>query len=137
MSTAVRLQPREALDPHQGQLVSAWAVQVKAHVSRHCVANGLLVDMSDVLWLRDLQAKFVTETCYARDICERLHLNHKGDADGSVPSVTEVHPPPAPPPPPGRSLLTRLGAAPLKETPNIRCSISTNPKPKLEKICSE
>ena len=132
----------------EGQLVSAWAVQVKAHVSRHFVANGLLVDMSAVtyvdstgeqllLWLRDLQAKFVAETCYARDICERLHLNHKGDADGSIPSVTEVHPPPAPPPPPGRSLLTRPGAAPLKETPNLRCSISTNPKPKLEKICSE
>ncbi len=89
----------------EGQLVSAWAVQVKAHVSRHFVANGLLVDMSDVtyvdstgeqllLWLRDLHARFVAGTCYTHDICERLHLNHKGDADGSVPSVTEVHPSP-------------------------------------------
>ena len=81
----------------EGWLVSAWAVQVKAHVSRHFVANGLLVDLSDVtyvdstgeqllLWLRDLHARFMAGTCYARDICERLHLNHKGDADGSVPS---------------------------------------------------
>jgi ABC-type transporter Mla MlaB component len=132
----------------EGQLVSAWAVQVKAHVSRHFVANGLLVDMSDVtyvdstgeqllLWLRDLHSKFVAETCYARDICERLHLNHKGDADGSVPPVTEVHPPPAPPPPPGRSLLTRPGAALLMEVTSMPCSISSNLQPQLEKTCSE
>jgi ABC-type transporter Mla MlaB component len=132
----------------EGQLVSAWAVQVKAHVSRHFVANGLLVDMSDVtyvdstgeqllLWLRDLHARFMAGTCYARDICERLHLNHKGDTDGSIPSVTEVHHPPAPPPPPGRSLQTRPGAALLEEMPNSCCSISTNPKAELEKICSE
>jgi ABC-type transporter Mla MlaB component len=94
----------------EGQLVSAWAVQVKAHVSRHFVANGLLVDMSDVtyvdstgelllLWLRDLHARFVAGTCYARAICERLHLNDIGDADGSVPPVTEVHPPASTPHP--------------------------------------
>jgi len=47
-----------------------------------------------LLRLCDLHARFVAETCYARDICERLHLNHKGDANGSVPSVTEVHPSP-------------------------------------------
>ena len=91
-----------------GQLVSAWAPRVEAHVPRYFVANGLLVDASHVisvdsigeqllLWLRDLQAKLVAETCYTRGICERLRLNHKGDADGFVPSVTEVYPPPAPP----------------------------------------
>ena len=92
----------------EGRLVSAWAVQVKSLVSRHFVTNGLLVDMSEVtyvdsvgeqllLWLRDLNARFVAETCYARDICERLHLTLEGDADRSVLSVTEVHPPPAAP----------------------------------------
>lgn len=109
----------------EGRLVSAWAVQVKSLVSRRFVRNGLLVDMSEVtyvdsvgeqllLWLRDLHAKFVAETCYARDICERLHLTLKGDADRPVPSATEVLPSStvAPPPPPGRSLVTRPGAAP-------------------------
>ena len=87
----------------EGRLVSAWAVQVKSLVSRRFVRNGLLVDMSEVtyvdsvgeqllLWVRDLHAKFVAETCYARDVCERLHLTLKGDADRPVPSATEVLP---------------------------------------------
>jgi ABC-type transporter Mla MlaB component len=129
----------------EGQIVSAWAVQVKAHVARHFVTNGLLVDLSEVtyvdstgeqllLWLRDLHARFVAGTCYARDICERLHLNHRGDTDGSVPSVTVVHPPPAPRP--ARAISTGPpGAAPLQETSNRSCLIVT--KLKLEKICSE
>lgn len=69
----------------EGRLVDAWAVQVKSLLSRHFVSNGLLVDISEVsyvdsvgeqllLWLRDLQARFVAETCCARDVCERLHL---------------------------------------------------------------
>jgi len=88
----------------EGRLVSARAVEAKSLVSRHFVPNGLLVDMSYVpyvdsigaqllLWLHDLHAEFVAETRYARDICERLHLTLKGDADKSVPSATEVHPP--------------------------------------------
>lgn len=98
----------------EGRLVAAWAVQVKSLLSRHFIPNGLLVDMSEViyvdsvgeqllLWLRDLHAKFVAETCYARDICERLHLTLKGDADRPVPSATEVLPSPtvAPLPRPG------------------------------------
>jgi hypothetical protein len=53
------------------------------------VSNDLLVDVSEVTyvdsvgeqllpWLRDLQAKFAAETCYARGVCERLQLNLKG-----------------------------------------------------------
>lgn len=87
------------------RLVAAWAVQVKSLLSRHFVSNGLLVDMSEVtyvdsvgeqllLWLRDLHAKFVAKTCYARDICERLHLPLKGDADRPIPSAAEVLPSP-------------------------------------------
>jgi hypothetical protein len=93
----------------EGRLVGAWAVQVKSLLSRHFVSKGLLVDVSEVtyidsvgeqlfLWLRDLQAKFVAETCYARDVCERLQLDlkrdlkGKGDAGGCVPSTTEVLP---------------------------------------------
>jgi len=73
----------------EGRLVAAWAFQVKSLVSRHFVPNGLLVDMSEVtyvdsvgeqllLWLRDLKAEFVAESCYPRDICERLHLTLTG-----------------------------------------------------------
>ena len=69
----------------EGRLVDAWAVQVKSLLSRHFVSSGLLVDISEVsyvdsigeqllLWLRELQAKFVAESSYTRDICERLHL---------------------------------------------------------------
>ena len=87
----------------EGRLVSAWAAQVKSLVTRHFVANGLLVDMSEVtyvdsvgelllLWLRGLHAMFVAETCYARGICEQLQLTLKGDADRPVPSATEVLP---------------------------------------------
>lgn len=95
----------------EGRLVSAWAVQVKSLVSGRFVPNGLLVHLSDVKyvdpvgeqllpWLSDSQPR---ETCHARDICERLHLTLKGDADGRVPSATAVHPLPtaAPNPRPG------------------------------------
>jgi hypothetical protein len=68
-----------------GRLVGPWAVQVKALVSRHFIQTGLVVNLSDVtyvdsfgeqllIWLRDLRARFVAETCYARDVCERLEL---------------------------------------------------------------
>ena len=88
----------------EGRLVAAWAVEVKSLVSRHFVPNGLLVDLSEVtyvdsvgeqllLWLRDLQATFVAETCYARGVCETLHLTLNGDSDRPVPSANEVHPP--------------------------------------------
>jgi len=87
----------------EGRLVAAWAVQVKSLLSRHFVPNGLSVDMSEVtyvdavgeqllLWLRDLQAEFVAESCYARDMCERLQLTVKGDANRHAPSTTEMHP---------------------------------------------
>jgi len=89
----------------EGRLVGAWAVQVKSLLSRHFVSNGLLVDVSDVtyvdsvgeqllLWLRNLHAKFVAETCYAHDVCERLQLDVEGtgDAGGQVPLATELLP---------------------------------------------
>ena len=97
----------------QGRLVGAWAVEVKSLVARHFVPNGLLVDLSEVtyvdsvgeqllLWLRDSQAKFVAETCHARDICERLQLALQGDADTFVSPLTEIHfPQTAPLPRPG------------------------------------
>ncbi|HYB67122.1 MAG TPA: hypothetical protein VEC43_02245 [Candidatus Acidoferrales bacterium] len=85
----------------EGGLESAWALQVKTLVSRRFVPNGLLVDMSSVtsvdsigkqllLWLNDLHAQFVAETCYARDICQQLHLKLNEDADKPAPAMAEV-----------------------------------------------
>jgi ABC-type transporter Mla MlaB component len=73
----------------EGRLVGAWAVQVKSLLSRHFVSHGFLVDVSQVTyvdsvgeqlltWLCDLHAKFVAETGYARDICEKLQLDLQG-----------------------------------------------------------
>jgi hypothetical protein len=117
----------------EGRLVGAWAVQVKSLLSRHFVSNGLLVDVTEVtyvdsvgeqlfLWLRDLQAKFVAETCYARDVCERLQLDLKRDLKeketltGASCQRPRCFPrkPQCPSSPPGRSPLNRLGAAPSK-----------------------
>jgi len=86
----------------EGRFIGAWRVQVKSIVSRHFVRNGLLVDFSEVtyidsvgeqlrLWLRDSHAKFVTETCHACDICERLQLAVQRDTDWFVPPLIEVH----------------------------------------------
>jgi hypothetical protein len=97
----------------EGRLIGASRVQVKSLVSRHFVPNGLLVDLSKVthvdsageqlrLWLRDSHAKFVTETCHACDICERLQLAVQRDTERFVPPLTEVHfPQTAPLPRPG------------------------------------
>jgi ABC-type transporter Mla MlaB component len=87
----------------EGRLVGAWAVQVKFLVSRRFVPTGMLVDLSEVTdvdsageqllhWLGSVHALFVAETCYARDVCERLHLTLRGDADRSIQSATEVSP---------------------------------------------
>jgi len=92
-------------------------------VSRHFVPNGLLVDLSEVtyidsvgeqllLWLRNSQAKFVAETYHARDICERLQLTFQGDADSSVPTLTEMHPPQAAHHPARASSPDSLGRGP-------------------------
>ena len=87
----------------EGRLVAAWAVQVKSLVCRHFIPSGLVVDMSEVtyvdsvgeqllLWLRDLHTTFVADTCYARDVCERLDLTLKSDADRPVQSATAMSP---------------------------------------------
>jgi len=73
----------------EGRLVGAWAVQVKSLLSRHFVSHGFLVDVSEVtyvdsvgeqllVWLGDLRAKFVAETGYARNVCEKLQLDLQG-----------------------------------------------------------
>jgi hypothetical protein len=85
----------------EGRLVSAWAAQVKSLISRNVVPAGFLVDVSDVtyvdstgeqllIWLSALRAVFVAQTCYAHDVCERLHLTLKEDADRHIQLAREV-----------------------------------------------
>ena len=84
----------------EGRLVGAWAVQVKSQVSRHLIPTGLLVDISEVTYVdsigeqllisfRDLHAKFVAETCYALEVCERLRLTAQRSRDRSTPAASE------------------------------------------------
>ncbi len=84
----------------EGRLVGPWAVQVKSLVSRHFVPRGLVVDISEVtyadsfgeqllIWLRDLHATFVAETCYARDVCERLQLTLQHCPDRATQAASE------------------------------------------------
>lgn len=84
----------------EGRLVGAWAVQVKSLVSRHLIPAGLLVDISEVtyvdsvgeqllIWLRNLHTKFVAETCYALEVCERLHLTPQRRPDHSTQAASE------------------------------------------------
>ena len=69
----------------EGRLVGEWAVQVKSLAANCSSPRSLVVNLSEVtyvdsvgeqllVWLATFQAKFIAETCYARDVCERLHL---------------------------------------------------------------
>ena len=84
----------------EGRLVGPWAVQVKSLVSRHFIPAGLLVDISEVTyvdsvgeqlltWLRNMRASFVAETCYARDVCERLQLTLRHCPQGTPQAASE------------------------------------------------
>jgi ABC-type transporter Mla MlaB component len=76
----------------EGRLVGEWAIQVKSLVANCSSPTSLAVDLSEVTyadsageqlltWLCSLHAKFIAETCYARDVCERLHLTLEAGPD--------------------------------------------------------
>jgi hypothetical protein len=88
----------------EGRLVGEWAVQVNSLVAKSSLPAGLIVDLSEVtyvdsvgemvlVWLSTLHALFLAETCYARDVCQRLHLTLKGDPGSYSPSVTQMRRP--------------------------------------------
>ena len=69
----------------EGRLVGEWAQQVKSLVAKEALPKSLLVDLTEVtyvdsigeqvlIWLCSLHSVFAAETCYGRDLCERLHL---------------------------------------------------------------
>ena len=79
----------------EGRLVGEWAVQVESVVAKCSSPASLAVDLSDVtyvdsvgeqllIWLCTLHARFIAETCYTHDVCERFHLTLKGGSDSST-----------------------------------------------------
>jgi len=69
----------------EGRLAGLWAKSVMSLVTTCSSPAKLLVDLTDVTyvdacgeeilkWLAAIGAEFAAESCYARDICERLLL---------------------------------------------------------------
>ena len=125
----------------EGRLVGAWAVQLKSLLSRHFVLHGFLVDVSEVtkvvgeqllIWLRELRAKFVAETCYARDVCEKLQLDLQGKETLTGLSRQRIELLPSYPPYRARAISppNRPGAAPLQMS--VHCHLTRIPIRKIE-----
>lgn len=92
----------------EGRLVGTFAEEARTLVARCNVPRALVVDLSDVTyvdsageevlsWLGQLGARFVAESSYAQDVCERLHL-----------ALAQDTPPQASPNQRQRSLAPRL-----------------------------
>lgn len=69
----------------EGRLVGDWAEQAKCLVTKQAVPPGLIVDLTEVMyvdrvgeevlnWLKSIGAKFVADGIYSTSICERLRL---------------------------------------------------------------
>jgi hypothetical protein len=69
----------------QGRLVGLWADSIMSLVKPGSPPSRLLVDLTEVTyvdasgeavleWLATVGAEFAAESCYSRDICERLLL---------------------------------------------------------------
>lgn len=78
----------------EGRFVGNCAEQAKSLVTKTSVPAGLIIDLTDVtyvdsvgeevlIWFRIIGAMFVAETCYALDVCERLHLPLIGEPSNS------------------------------------------------------
>lgn len=79
-------QPRNGLIVKlERRLAGEWAAQVKSLVAMCSSPTRLITDLSEVThgdsvgkelrtWPSGLHAKFIAETCYVWDLCERLHL---------------------------------------------------------------
>ncbi len=70
----------------EGRLVGTFAEEVRKLVARCSIPWKLVVDMSEVTfvdtvgeqvlaWLGRIGARFVAESSYPRDVCERLNLS--------------------------------------------------------------
>ena len=69
----------------QDRLVGLWADSIMSLVKPCSASSRLLVDLTEVTyvdasgeavleWLATIGAEFATESCYSRDICDRLLL---------------------------------------------------------------
>jgi hypothetical protein len=69
----------------EGRFIGEGAEQVRALVTRCNSKLQLVVDLTEILFIdaigedvlsfvKKLDAQFIAETSYSRDICERLHL---------------------------------------------------------------
>lgn len=82
----------------EGRLTGEGAEQVRLLVTRYESKSDLVVDLTDVMFvdavgenvlsfLKKLGGKFVAETAYSLDVCERLQLplfrNHNHDPQSS------------------------------------------------------
>ncbi len=82
-----------------GRLAGHFAEETKQLVLRRKFPADLVVDLSDVTfadgygeealtWLGRLGAKFIAESSYSSDLCERLHLRLSTELTGD----TSYHP---------------------------------------------
>ncbi len=78
----------------EGRFVSEWAEHAESLVTKGSPPEKLVVDLTEVsyvdsvgeealIWFHRIGATFVAETCYARDVCQRLHLPLKEDPGNS------------------------------------------------------
>ncbi len=74
----------------EGRLVGLFAEEAKQLIVRRKIPAELTVDISEVtyvdsvgelalMWMRLVGAKFVAQSSYSLDVCERLHLPVIGD----------------------------------------------------------
>ena len=69
----------------EGRLVGDFAEHARTLLAKSKVASGFLVDLSDVifvdetgeevlLWFKQFGVKFIADSAYSRDVCDRLQL---------------------------------------------------------------
>ena len=78
----------------EGRFVGTFAEEARTLLTRGKIPRKLVVDVSEVTyvdpvgeqvlaWLGRIGAEFVADSCYLRDVCERLNLRLVGQRTGS------------------------------------------------------
>jgi anti-anti-sigma regulatory factor len=77
--------PRAIMIRIEGRLVGGLAKNLQGFVARSRIPSEIVVNMSEVTsidsvgedvlsWFRQIGVKFIADTAYSVDVCERLHL---------------------------------------------------------------
>lgn len=86
----------------EGRFVGYFPDEARSTIARRKIPAGLIVDISDVTyvdlhgeealtWLGQIGARFVADSSYALDLCERLHLRIARNRNGHrVPNDTRT-----------------------------------------------